>query len=358
MERKVKVGIIGCGFIANAHFLGYRSNPCADVVAVADSVASAAEKFAQRYGIPKWYSNMEQLLEEGGVEAVSICTPHPSHAEIAVMAAQRKKHILVEKPMACNLDEAEEMIKAANEANVKLMVAFVNRFVAPFREAKQLIDAGALGNIVMLRSHRWGWIPWSEWYYDPKGGGGLLPDRFCYGVDFARWLTGSEIDEIFVYGDAMVHTEARKKFGRDFIDNAKILMKMKNGVIASAEESYSCRFGYYERVEVLGSDGLIIADPFKHDMLTLFTTKSNTEASFFEGLPYSPGWNWPDMVHFPLKEKVWGSFAAETKHFIDCILNDHEPLVTGKDGKAAIEGVLAAMESYRKGEPVKLPFNI
>jgi len=354
MER-IKVGIVGCGFIGNAHYLGYKNNPQAEVVAVCDMISSSAEEFAKRHGIKKWYNKVEQLLEKEDIDAVSVCTPHHTHAEVVVTVAEAGKHILVEKPLSTTTADADTMIEATKKAKVKFMVAFINRFTPPFTEAKQIIDEGAIGEITMIRSTRWGWIPWSDWYIDPAKGGGILRDRFCYGVDHARWLTGSEVEEVFAYGATIVHKDKAKKFGKGFIDNAKILMKMKNGILASAEESYSCKFGYYDKLEVIGSEGLVIADPFKHDLVTLWTTKSsNPDASFFNGLPYTPGWNWPDMAHFPLKEKAFGSFSYQAKHFIDCIINDWKPLVTGEDGKAAVQVVNAAEESYSKGIPVKL----
>ena len=254
MER-VRVGIVGCGFISNAHFLAYRNNPQAEVVAVADVNADSAKKFAATYGIKKWYASVKDLLAEDDVDAISVCTPHFAHAEVVVAAAEMGKHVLVEKPFATTTADADKMIEAAKRSKVKLMVAFVNRFIPAFKEAKQLIEDGAIGKIVQLKSTRWGWIPWTDWYVDPEKGGGLLSDRFCYGVDYARWLTGSEVDEVFVLGGALVHQEKARKYGKDFIDNAKVVMRMKNGVIAEAEESYSCKFGYYEKLEIVGEEG-------------------------------------------------------------------------------------------------------
>jgi len=354
--KEIKIGIIGCGFIGNAHYLGYKNDPRVEVVAVADLVSSAAEQFAKRYGIKNWYGSIEKLLEKEDIDAVSVCTPHYVHAESVIYAAEAGKHILVEKPMSTFLVDADNMIEAAKKAGVKLMVGFVSRFIPAFKELKQYIDDGAIGKVNMIRSTRWGALPWSEWYFDPKKGGGILTDRFCYGADYARWLSGSEVEEIIVYGGALVHKDKFDKYGKDFIDNAKIMMRMKNGVLVSAEESYSCGFGYWERLEVTGEEGLLVADPFKHDLVTLWSKKnSDQNTNIFNGLPYIKGWNWPDMSNWPMKDKEWGAFAYETKCFVDCILNDEEPLVNGVDGRAAVEIVNAAVESHRKGGvPVRL----
>lgn len=353
--EKVKVGIVGCGFIGNAHYLGYKNNPQAEVVAVCDLAGNSAETFANRYGIKKWYNDLKSFFEKEDLDAVSVCTPHHTHVDVVEAAAAAGKHVLCEKPLSTTVEDADRMIEATKKANVKFMVAFVNRFTPAFMELKQLIDDGAIGEVTMIRSTRWGWIPWSEWYVDPEKGGGILTDRFCYGADHARWLSGSEVEEIYTCGAALVHKDMAEKFGKNFIDNAKIIMKMKNGVIVSAEESYSCKFGYYDKVEVIGTEGLLIADPFKHDLVTLWTSKnSGPDAGPFKGIPYTKGWNFPDMSNWPLKEKAFGAFAYETKHFIECILNDQQPSVTGVDGREAVRIVSAAAESHKKALPVKL----
>jgi len=345
-QQCIRVGIIGAGFIANFHIIGYQMDPRVRVVAIADIVADKAKSLAKKYGVERYYNDFRELLDDKEIQAVSICTPHPSHMEVSLAAAERGKHILCEKPMSISVEQCNKMIEAAKQAKVKLMVGFITRFYPVFRKMKDLVEDNAIGEIVMLRSLRWGWIPWSEWYYDPQKGGGILFDRFCYGVDASRWYTKSEVSEIYVKGDTLVHKDKRKKFGTEFIDNAKIIMKMKNGVIASSEESYSAKFGYYERMEILGTEGVLLGDPTKHSMITMYSTHGSKAKSPFDGLFYPKGWSSPDLNR--------ESFANETKHFIDCILEDKQPSVTGEDGLAATKVVLAGIESLKTGLPVRI----
>lgn len=355
--EKIRIGIIGCGFIANAHYIGYKSNRDCEVVAVADISEEAAVNFAKKYGIGNWYASVKDMIGKEDIDAVSICTPHIKRVEVVREVASAGKHILVEKPLATTVDEALAMIDITSKAKVKFMVGFVTRFSAPNKEAKDLVDIGAIGRVIGVSSFRLGSIPWSDWYADPTRGGGILSDRFCYGVDFARWFTGSEVQDVFTHAGTLVHKDVLKKYGNDFFDSAQITMRMKNGVLIQAEESYAMKnIGYYEQVRVIGEEGLIQANPFKHDMVTLFSTKNNPDPKVgpFSGIPYSAGWNWPDLSFFIGNDKFGGAFANEVRAFLDCIINDTEPPVTGKDGLENIKVVNAALESHRKGELIKL----
>jgi len=354
MMKKVGAGIIGCGFISNFHARAYLADPRVTLVAMADVSEEAVEKAKQKWGV-EVYTNIDYLLRRDDIDMVSICTPHPTHSEIVTKAAEAGKHILCEKPMCMTLKEADKMIDAARKSGVKFMLGFVNRFVLPFREAKDLIDDGAIGDVLTVYSHRLGMLPWSPWYFDPKKSSvGLLFDRFCYGIDFATWYSDSHVKKVHIEADALMYKDLREKFGEGFIDNAKILMRMENGVIASAVESYTKKLHYYEKVMVLGSDGLIDIDPFKHGMLTLYSERGSKAEGIYDGLVYPPGWSWPDLTIFPLQQKVVGAFIDEIRHFVDCLLEDKSPLITGEDGKMNVAVILATVKSLKTGKPMEV----
>lgn len=348
MSKLVRIGIIGCGFIANYHAIGYRPHREAKIVAVADQREEAAKDFASRYGIDDWYTDYRKLLERADIDAVSVCTPHVSHAEITIAAAKAGKHVLCEKPMAMTIEEADQMIEACNKAGVVLQIGYISRSIPAFSNAKQLIDDGAIGKVTLIHTVRWGALPWSEWYYDPKGGG-IFTDRFCYGADFARWYAGAEIDTISIAGEVLYHYQHRTKFGHDFIDNLKAIARMKNGVLVSMDDTYSVNVGgYYERLEIAGTEGIIIADPSSSGTVFLNSANGSKVSSPFEGLVYGKNWSHPGDVYREAQER-------QEKHFLKCILDGVEPICTGVDGRAAVEAVIGALKSHREGTPVKFP---
>lgn len=353
MIKRIGVGIIGCGFVSNYHARAYLANPKTKLIAVADVKEDVAKEASQKYGAEA-YSDYRELLKRDDVEAVSICTPHQYHAEIAIAAAEDRKHILCEKPLAMSLEECDKMIGTCKKAGIKLMEAFVSRFAPSFRETKDLIDDGAIGNVVMVRSTRAGFFPEKEWYRDPKRGG-ILFDRLCWGIERVRWFTNSEIAKVYAEADAIVYEDQRRKYGPEFIDTVKTIIKMRNKAIASTEDTYVGKFGYYEKDEILGSEGLIIHDPFRHNLITLYSNKEGKTPFLFDGLVYPKGWSWPDLSWMPWAKKVTGAFVEQIKHFADCIIEDKQPLVTGEDGRSVVEGVLAAKESIKSGRAIRLP---
>ena len=146
MSDKYRVGVIGCGSIANLHVHGYNQVQVMELVACADTVAAKGESFAARYGIPKSYTDYREMLDQEQLDIVSVCSWHPLHAEMTIAAAARKpKAILCEKPMATCLGEAEDMMIACQRNGVKLAIGFQRRFLGAWTKAKELIAAGAIG---------------------------------------------------------------------------------------------------------------------------------------------------------------------------------------------------------------------
>jgi len=229
----VRVGVIGCGTIARrAHLPALKSIDHVEIWAVADVNRKAAERVAKKFNIPNVYADYKDLLKDETIEAVSICAPSFSHAEIAVESAKAGKHILVEKPLAMNVKDAVKVVKSAKEHNVKLCCVFNYRYFPAAQKAKEIITNGNLGDIVSIYgiAHTHFPISWtrSTWLYHK---GGALDDFGPHLIDMICWLNESEVEEVFALGGDFLGTT-------NFINYIQILMKFKNRSLAVADISW------------------------------------------------------------------------------------------------------------------------
>jgi myo-inositol 2-dehydrogenase/D-chiro-inositol 1-dehydrogenase len=188
--QKTKVAILGAGFISDIHLESYhRFVPEAEVVAVYTRSAEKAKAFADKHHIPKWYDDMDDLINNSGCEVVDICLPNYLHATATIKAAAAGKHIIIEKPLAVTLEEADTMIAACKSAGVKLMYAEELCFAPKYERVRHLVNEGAIGNIYMLKQSEKHSGPHSDWFYDINlAGGGVLMDMGCHGIAWFRWM--------------------------------------------------------------------------------------------------------------------------------------------------------------------------
>ncbi len=318
----VRVAVIGCGAISQAHLRSYAANGRAQIVAVADPVQAVAEARAQEYDANA-YSDYKDMLRDEELQAVSICTPPPSHREITEAAAARGLHVLCEKPLAMSVAEGEAMVNAARRAEVILMTAFCNRFYTPIAKAKEWIDAGKLGPLHHLRLRFAGVeLMAGTWLADPAQGGGILWESGPHYVDLFRFLVG-EMKSIYGKGGTL----AQDIPGTDTV---AFLAESVDGVVGTLEGSWSSP--HTEKcVEVYGERGAIVID-------------FQTNRSRFS----------LDHVTEHVESDVGGHdrFYQEVSHFLDCVTGEAEPIVTGADGVEAMRLITAARESIETGLPV------
>jgi predicted dehydrogenase len=193
-NRTWKIGMIGAGGISEAHLEAIREEPRAEVVAIADVYREMAEFRAKRHNIPHVFTDYKNMLEQADLDAVIICVPNYLHAEAAKDALAAGKHILCEKPMAMNVQEAEEMIEAAKRADKILMVGQNNRFRSDSRYVKRLLDEGKLGHVYHAKTgwvRRYGIPGWGSWFTRKEmAGGGPLIDIGVHMLDLTLWLVG------------------------------------------------------------------------------------------------------------------------------------------------------------------------
>ena len=336
-HKIIRIGLIGAGRAGLIHGrnFAFRTNK-ARLVAISDPDEATRKSVVEELGIERAYDGYEELIADPEVDAVIIVTPTRFHREIAVAAARNGKHILCEKPMAMTTVECDEMIAAAAEARVNLQIGFMRRFAPAFHDIKQRIDAGEIGDVVMVRSLTHGPSLPQPWMYDLKASNGPLAEVNSHDIDTIRWMTGSEIVEVFALGGNFRSPEAREKYP-DFYDNVSLVARFANGIQGVITGAQGVGYGYDARCEVLGTKGILFAGGLQSLAVTRATS---------DGLLTPIVKSWRDLF--------MEAYLAEDEEFVQSILENRTPKVTGEDGKRAVAVVNAGNESIRTGVPVKL----
>ncbi len=334
----VKVCVIGVGRAGMVHATNLKNNvPGASLAAVVDADLELAEERARDLGVDLFFSDIYEALDRVEIDAICITTPTFTHAEIAIAAARAGAHILCEKPMALTLEEANDMIQAADEAGVKLQVGFMRRFDPAFIAAKERLDRGDIGRPMLIRSLTRGPGLPPRWACDPCTSNGMLAEVNSHDFDTIRWLAESEFERIYAEANTLKCFDLKEEFP-DFYDNAIVSLRMKNGTLGMIEGSCPVGYGYDARAEVLGSEGVILVGELQDTAVVSCTKRTGLVASNF------PGW----------RDRFREAYIAEARHFVECIIERKEPKVTGEDGKRALEGVLVANKSIQSGVPISL----
>jgi UDP-N-acetyl-2-amino-2-deoxyglucuronate dehydrogenase len=226
----INIGLIGCGRISKNHFEAIAAQPDARCIACCDIIEDRAREAAEKYSIPNWTNKYEEMLKRDDIDLISICTPSGLHPEHGIRAAKAGKQVLTEKPMACRLNEADELIKACDEANVKLFVVLQNRLNPAIQLVRRAFDEGRFGKIYMITSNVFWTRP--QDYYDmaPWRGtweldGGAFMNQASHYVDMVQWF-GGPIEEV----KAITSTLERNIEAED---TGSAIIRFQNGAIGS-----------------------------------------------------------------------------------------------------------------------------
>jgi predicted dehydrogenase len=252
----------------------------------------------------------------------------------------------MEKPLCLNLADADRMIAACRQANVKLMYAEELCFAPKYVRLKKLLDSGALGRPTLVKQSEKHDGPHADHFWNvDRSGGGVTMDMGCHAVEFFRWMLGRPpIKSVYAQMSTSVHGE--KTRGED---NAILILEFEGGATAIAEESWTKPGGMDDRAEVYGTHGVAYADLLHGNAIETYSAVGYDYA--VEKAGSTKGWS------FTIYEEAWNyGFHGEMAHFVDCVQNDGKPLVTGEDGRAVLEVLMAAYESARTGGKVALPF--
>lgn len=329
----LKVGVIGCGSIArHRHLPEYAFNQNVELVAVCDSNEERANQAAEKYGV-KAYTSYEELLQSGEVEAVSVCTPNYLHAPISIAALNAGVHVLCEKPMAISEEEAKAMIEVAEKSGKKLMIAHNQRFVPSHQKARRLIESGEIGKIYSFRTafghggpEGWSVEGKEGWFFQKeKAFVGAMGDLGVHKTDLLRYLLGEEIVEV----GAFVETSA-KDFA-DVDDNAVCVLKTESGIIGTLAASWAYVSKEDNSTIIYGEKAIL---------------RLEDDPNYSLVVQYANG----EVVNYQLG-KIQSNEGGGQKNshvveqFVDCVLNDKEPLINGEEGMKSLAVILAALKS-------------
>jgi myo-inositol 2-dehydrogenase/D-chiro-inositol 1-dehydrogenase len=334
MGQKVNIGVIGAGRIGKLHTEHLVNRiPGANVLAVSDIVEEAAQRCAARFGVPMAVRERTAILDNDEIEAIVVCSSTDTHAQIIEEAAAAGKHIFCEKPIDFSLARIDRALSAVKRAGVKLQIGFNRRFDANFCRIREAIIEGQIGAPHILRITSRDPAPPPISYI--RVSGGMFLDMTIHDFDMARYLIGSEVEEVYAVGGVRVDPAIGEAGD---IDTAIVTLRFVDGVLATIDNSRQAVYGYDQRVEVFGSLGMIAADNNTPNRTTLSDAQGVHAA-----LP----------LHF-FVERYTDSYIAEMTAFIRCIEQDTVPPVTGLDGRAPVVMGYAAQRSLAEGRPVRL----
>ncbi len=343
---KVRVGMIGSRFIAEIHAESLKRIPDADVVAVASPTEEHVSSFADTHGIPNWHTEYRDLIARDDVDMVTIGAPNDLHCEMVLACAEAGKHVVCEKPLCRTMEEAERMVAACDEAGIKFMYAEELLFAPKYVRAKDLIDSGAIGDLYLAKQAEKHDGPHAEWFWDvERSGGGVTLDMGCHAFLFFMWLFGDrKPTAVTAQMGTYVHKDRTEGD-----DDAIIIVEFEGGGRGMAEESWAKVGGMDDLAEFYGSEGVIFADLLYGNAMRVYSERGYDYS--VEKASTTKGWS------FCTFEEMWNyGFPQEMEHFIDCVKNDEEPIVTGADGRDVMEIVFAAYASAGQGKRIDLPF--
>jgi len=338
--RKVGLGVIGLGVFGQNHVKVYAEHPYGELVAVCDIRENLTKATAEQYNV-EGYLDYREMLKNPQIDAVSVVTPDFLHRDIVIEAAEAGKHILCEKPLATKVEDAKEMVKAAEKAGVTLMVDFHNRWNPPFAMTKKAAEMGELGEPVhaYIRLSDTIYVPTKMLSWTSKSS--VLWFLGSHTADLARWILNSEADRVYAVSGAKVLKEA----GIDTPDYYQYMIKFKNGAVVTMENSWILPETLPTivdfKAEFVFTKGCVYIDTSQHGAFKKFTKDE---------------WEYPDILCGPsLIHGRHVGFAKEAIcHFVDCISQDKEPLVTGHDGLEVTRILSAVIKSAEEKREITL----
>lgn len=327
----MKVGVLGCGFMGLTHLDAYANMPNVEVVGVVDTRPDAAAAAAE-LATATPYPSYDEFTAAEEPDLIDICLPTAYHRDLAVRVAREGRHVILEKPMARLLEDADRIIEAFSNSQGRLFVAHVVRFFPEYVQLKEMIDAGRFGEVGVVRTSRKAPFigGWNDWYANWQASGGLVVDMLVHDFDFLRWSFG-EVERVY----------AKSLVGREYnrVDYALVTLRFRNGVIAHVEGHWGYPDPFWYSVEVAGTKALASVDSRKYAPARILVN----ERTIASGNGESPG---SSLGQNP--------YQLELEHFVRCVETGEEPVVSEVDGYEALRISLAAMESAMSRVPISL----
>ncbi len=337
-EGIVRVGIIGSGRAGMIHAKNFANSvKHAKIEALSDSNEEYLKRNAKELDINKTYIDYNDLINDESIDAIVIATPTIFHREIALKSAVAGKHIFCEKPMAMNPEECENMILSAARSKVNLQIGFMRRFDKSFVEAKQRVLQGEIGDLVSVKSLTHGPSSPKPWQYDISKSNGPLAEVNSHDIDTLRWYTESEFKELYAIAGNYRCQQIKADFP-DYYDNMLLIATFMNGVQGLIDGAAFVQYGYDARVEILGTKGVIFVGSLENNTVVSCSAHTGMRRDIIK--------SWGDLFK--------DAYLNEDIEFIQSILEGRDPIVTGTDGKKAVEVVNAGNESIRLKKPIQL----
>ena len=344
-DQVLRVAIVGCGRIAKRHseLLGRGVIAGAKLAAACDVVSSKAQKIGTEFGVP-WFTDMHEMMATVPVDVVVVLTESGNHARHVIDLARYGAHIVVEKPMALRLSDADDMIRACDQARIKLFVVKQNRFNVPVVKTREALDAGRFGKLV-LGTVRVRWCR-PQSYYDQDAwrgtwamDGGVLSNQASHHVDLLEWMMG-EADSVYAMATtALARIEAE--------DTAVVTLRFRNGALGVIEATTGARPKDLEgSLSILGEGGSVEIGGFAVNQLKVwnFVDQQPGDATVMHEYSVNP----PNVYGF--------GHQAYYEHVVDCITNDTQQLVDGLTGRRSLELINAIYESVETGREVPVHY--
>ncbi len=325
----MKLAVLGAGRIGKVHAGAVATTEGARLAAVADPMTEAAETLAARYGAT--VRTIEEIEQAGDIDAIVICTPTDTHADLIERFARAGKGIFCEKPVDLSIARVVDCLKVVEETGATFMVGFNRRFDPDFRALKAAIDGGRIGNVEMvtLTSRDPGPPPYE--YIERSGG--IFRDMTIHDFDIACWLLGEEVETVLAAGSVLVDPEIGR---RGDYDSANVILRTASGRQCTITNSRRATYGYDQRIEVLGSEGAIAAENV-HQSRTMLASAG--------------GYTRPPLLDF-FMTRYTAAYAAEIAAFVHAVQTGSVPPTTGHDGLMALVLAEAALRSAREGRSI------
>ncbi|RLE14948.1 gfo/Idh/MocA family oxidoreductase [Candidatus Aerophobetes bacterium] len=338
--EKVGFGVIGAGIWGAVHARVYAEDPRVRLVAICDIDRKKAKEVADKFGAESYYTDFQELVDNPDITAVSVATPDFAHFQPAMAAINKGKHLLIEKPIATRVEEAAKILEEAKKTKIKLMVDFHNRWNPCFLKIKSSIEKGEVGEVslIYLRLSNPSVVPlsWFSW----SGKSSVAWFLGSHTVDLARWLLKDEAKKVY----CVSRSKLLRGKGVNTPDFFESIIEFEKGAVVVMENAWILPETEPNIVDfkcqVIGSKGSMCADLSHHRALEKYTEEKA---------------EYPDL--FALNEiygKLTGFAFHSIEHFIDCVIEDKEPISTGKDGLEVTKIICAMEESILSGNPVRI----
>lgn len=356
---KLKAGIIGCGKVGDFHAKAYAAIGNSELAAVCDNDLDRAKGFAGRYGV-KAYNSIETMIRECGLDIVSVCTPHPLHANPAVTAANCGCNVLIEKPLASTLADCDEIIRAGDQNRVTIGTMVQRRFYRPCMRIREAINSGKIGRPVLGMVTMLGWRDKAYYESDPwRGswegeGGGVMVNQAPHQIDLLQWYMG-DVDEIYGVWKNLNHPYIEVE------DTAVAVIKFKNGGIGNIVVSNSQNPALYGKVHIFGENGAGIGVQTDGGAMFVAGMSSIMEAPYndlwtVEGeAGMKDAWQKEDTEFFNSVDSMYYYHQAQIQDFVDAVQNGTKPLVDAREGRKTVEIFTGIYRAAETNSVVKFP---